>query len=171
MDAEIRRVWDANATFWDERMGVGTAFHHYLNRPTLERLLGPRGGQRVLKIARGNAQFARQLSTLRVGVLAVDASLKLLQQARARPTPGPGWVEFRAADATDEAALVGLSPFDAVVASVALMDMVAIEPLARATRKLLRPASAFVFSDCYPAFNTSSIRRAITEEYPDGTIV
>lgn len=171
MQAEVRRVWDANAAFWDERMGDGNAFHRFLNRPTLERLLELGGGERVLEIACGNGQFARQLSARGADVLAVDASPKMLERARARPTPGPGRVEFRELDATDETALVALGRFDAVVASMALMDVPAIAPLARALPKLLRPGGAFVFSVCHPAFNSSSVRRSISEEDPDGTLV
>lgn len=167
----MRRVWNANAAFWDERMGEGNAFHRRLNRPVLERLLALREGERVLEIACGNGQLARQLAALGARVLAVDASPRMLEHARARAHPGPGAIEYRELDATDAAALSRLGSFDAVVASMALMDIPTVEPLAAALPGLLSPDGRFVFSVCHPAFNSSSIRRTISEEDPDGTVV
>lgn len=171
VQAEVRRVWDANAEFWDERMGEGNTFHRYLNRPTLERLLALRGGERVLEIACGNGQFARQLAELGAQVLAVDASPGMLAKARARTTPAHGRIEYRELDVTDPAALAALGRFDAVVASMAMMDIPTIEPLAHALPTLLVPGGAFVFSVCHPAFNNASMRRQIAEEYPEGVLV
>lgn len=165
-------MWDANAAFWDQRMGEGNAFHRYLNRPTLERLLAVRGGERVLEIACGNGQFARQLASLGAEVLAVDASPGMLAMALARtPSRAGGRIEYREVDATDAAALGALGTFDAVVAGMALMDIPEIEPLAGALPTILVPGGRFVFSVCHPSFNSSSVRRQISEEDPDGTIV
>jgi len=33
LNQEAKSVWDANADFWDERMGEGNAFHKTLIEP------------------------------------------------------------------------------------------------------------------------------------------
>ena len=35
----VRKTWDTNANFWNERMGEGNSFHNTLIKPTQEKLL------------------------------------------------------------------------------------------------------------------------------------
>jgi len=91
----------------DERDGL-------LIAPAVERLLGLRSGERMLKLACGNGEFARRMSQLGAKVLATDFSERMLELARARG----GDVEYRAADVTDEGQLLALgapASFDAAV--------------------------------------------------------
>ncbi|MCI4336809.1 MAG: class I SAM-dependent methyltransferase [Thermoplasmata archaeon] len=171
--AEVQHAWDANAEFWDQRMGEGNTFHRHLNVPFLDRMLGIHPGERVLEVACGNGQFARHLAELGAQVVAVDASPRMLERARAHPTPPPGKIGYRQLDVTDPDALGSVrdAPFEAVVANMALMDIPAIEPLARALPSLLDPGGPFVFTVCHPAFNSSSVRRTISEEDPEGRVV
>ena len=48
----VREVWNANADFWNERMGEGNEFHRVLIAPAQERLLRLRPGEAVLSAAR-----------------------------------------------------------------------------------------------------------------------
>ena len=53
-----QRAWNANAAFWDERMGEGNDFVNVLIWPATLRLLEPQPGQRILDIACGNGLHA-----------------------------------------------------------------------------------------------------------------
>jgi SAM-dependent methyltransferase len=156
LSADAVARWGRNAAFWDEAMGSdGNDFHLTLVRPAVERLLGDVSGATVLEIACGNGLFARRLVALGAAVLATDGSPEML--ARAHDAEG---IEYRLLDAADAAALGAMpeSGFDAVVCNMALMDMAAVEPLAAALPRLLRPGGRFVFSITHPCFNTTGAR-------------
>src|SRR5947208_1769190 len=84
LNEETRRIWDQNATFWDERMGDGNDFQRLLVAPASERLLNLQPGETVLEIACGNGVFARHLARLGTHVVATDFSTQMLERARAR---------------------------------------------------------------------------------------
>lgn len=162
---DVRAAWDANAVFWDEQMESGGTWQQFLIEPAVERALRLERGERVLEVACGNGEFARRMAELGGSVLATDFSEPMLERARAHG----GDVEYRQADATDEAALVALADpgsFDAVVCNMALMDMREIEPLARAAWTLLRPRGKLLLSSVHPAFNSGSFA-FVTERRED----
>ncbi len=158
---EVRRVWNANAAFWDERMGDGNSFHRQLLLPALERLLSLSRGERVLEIACGNGQLARWMAGRGVRVVATDLSERLIELARQRTDLRGTAIDYRLLDASDPGALARLGPgaFDAVVCNMALMDMPSIEPLAEAIPSLLPAGGRFVFSVTHPCFNTGDSRK------------
>src|SRR5918995_5866939 len=146
-------------------MGEGNAFQRVLIGPATERLLQVVPGETVLDVACGNGVFSRKLAELGARVVAVDFSEKFVELARAR-TQGAGYadaVEYLVADATDEEQMLSLGEgrFDAAVCNMALMDMLAIDPLMSALRRLLKPKGRFVFSVQHPAFNSNAIRLAM----------
>ncbi len=153
LNEEIRRTWDANAAFWDERVEAGDTWQRTLIGPAVERLLELRSGERVLEVACGNGEFARRMSALGANVLATDFSEEMLERARSYG----GDVEYRLADATDSEQLLAVGEagsFDAGVCNMAIMDMVDMEPMIAALARLLRPRGRFVFSVLHPAFNS-----------------
>ena len=157
---DVRSAWDELAAFWDERMEAGATWQRHLIQPSVERLLRLERGERVLEIACGNGEFARRMSELGGQVLAVDFSEGMLERARAHG----GDVEYRYTDAMDEEALLALgepTSFDAVVSNMAIMDMEAIEPMAAASSRLLKPTGRFVFSTLHPAFNSGDARPTV----------
>jgi 2-polyprenyl-3-methyl-5-hydroxy-6-metoxy-1,4-benzoquinol methylase len=162
LNRETRQIWDLKADHWDGRMGEGNAFHRVLVGPAAERLLAVRPGELVLDVACGNGVFSRRLAALGAHVVGTDFSARFLELARARTTEHAERVEYRLVDATDEAQLLALGEgrFDAAVCTMALQDMVVIEPLLRTLPRLLTPAGRFVFAVPHPAFN-----------YPGGTLV
>jgi SAM-dependent methyltransferase len=164
---ETRRAWDANASFWDERMGEGNDFFLLLQWPAILRLLEPRPGQRILDLATGNGLTARRLAALGVEVLASDFSRPLIEIARKKPNPS-GLITYQVLDVTDEPALLALGPaaFDSALCNMALFDMADVEPLFRCLPKLLKPGGAFVFSLTHPAFNNTSCVH-VSEEIDD----
>ena len=171
--SEVAAVWNANADFWDAQMGEGNLTHRHLVAPNMERLLELRSGERVLDIACGNGQFARRLAELGAQVVAVDLSEGMLEHARARSAGHEDRIDYRRLDACDPAELSDLPSggFDAVVCSMALMDMREIRPLAVELPRLLGPGGRFVFSVTHPAFNGTGFRRMVEEEDAGGTLV
>lgn len=172
---QVHVAWEKKAAFWDEMMGEGNAFQRELIGPATERLLEVLPGESVLDVACGNGVFSRKLAELGVTVVAVDFSEKFVELARAR-TERAGYgdaVEYLVADATDEEQMLALGEerFDAVVCNMALMDMLAIDPLMRVLRRLLKPKGRFVFSVQHPAFNSNAVRLSLEEEDRDGTLV
>jgi ubiquinone/menaquinone biosynthesis C-methylase UbiE len=166
---EVHSTWDALAAFWDEHMEAGLTWQGHLIQPAVERLLRLQPGERVLEIACGNGEFARRMSELGGQVLAVDFSDAMLERARAHG--GEIEIDYRYADATDEAAILALGEpgsFDAVVSNMAIMDMESIEPMVAASSRLLTPAGRFVFSTLHPAFNSGNARPMV--EFTEGSI-
>ena len=147
-------AWEANAAFWDQRMGDGNDWVERLCWPALSRLLDVRRGQRILDVACGNGLFSRKLAALGASVLGFDFSAAMLDFARAR-TEASTDIEYRHVDATDEAALgaLGERSFDGALSNMALMDIADIAPLYRGLARLLKPDGRFVFSVAHPAFN------------------
>jgi 2-polyprenyl-3-methyl-5-hydroxy-6-metoxy-1,4-benzoquinol methylase len=127
---ETRDVWDANASFWDAKMGEGNDFVNLLEWPAILRLLDPKPGQSILDIATGNGLTARRLSALGALVTAFDFSTELIKIARSR-TDGSASIAYQVLDATDETSLLTLGQeiFDSALCNMALFDMADIEPL------------------------------------------
>jgi 2-polyprenyl-3-methyl-5-hydroxy-6-metoxy-1,4-benzoquinol methylase len=102
--------------------------------------------------------MSRRLAALGGRVTAVDFSPALITKARERGQSAGAPIHYGVVDATDEEALTALGEgqFDAVVCTMALMDMPAITPLYRAVRRLLTDSGRFVFANAHPAFNAGN---------------
>ncbi len=168
---ETRRAWDANASFWDAKMGEGNDFANLLCWPILRSLLDPQPGRRILDIACGNGLFARRLAELGAEVTAFDFSAELIKLAQGR-TPPPLHVTYYVLDAADESALLALGEraFDSAFCNMALFDMADIGPLFRALPKLLKPGGTFVFTLTHPAFNNATAMHVVEEVDDEGEI-
>lgn len=168
---ETRRAWDANAAFWDERMGEGNDFVNVLQWPAILRLLDPKPGQKILDIATGNGLTARRLAALGAEVTAFDFSAELIKIARSKPNPS-SLIDYQVLDATDESKLLALgqAAFDSALCSMALFDMAEIEPLFCSLPKLLKPGGVFVFTLTHPAFNNASCMHVVEERDNQGVI-
>lgn len=171
---ETRRAWDANAAFWDEKMGDGNEFANLLCWPAICTFLDPQHGQRILDIACGNGLFSRRLAELGTNVTAFDFSSGLIKLARARTPASFSRLAFHVLDATDETALVdslgSLAPFDSALCNMALFDIADAAPVFRVLPKLLRSGGIFVFTITHPAFNNSSTVHVAEEMDNEGTI-
>ena len=171
---ESRAIWNAKATFWDERMGEGNAFQRILIGPAAERLLALREGERALDVACGNGVFTRRMASLGAHVVGCDFSEVFIERARARtPSELADRISYHVVDATDEDQLLalGVGAFDAIVCNQAFMDLATIEPLLRAAHQLLRPGGRFVFALAHPCFNSGAFRMVMEQEDRDGGIV
>ncbi len=143
-------------------MEAGRTWQRTLIQPAVERLLMVEPGEQVLEIGCGNGEFARRMTALGATVLATDFSEGMLERARAHG----GGVGYRLADATQLKELLALGAagsYDACVCNMAIMDMAAVEPLAKAVQILLRAGGRFVFSIQHPAFNSTGTARVVEE--------
>jgi len=168
---ESREAWDANAAFWDKKMGEGNDFVNILQWPAILRLLDPQAGQNILDIATGNGLTARRLNALGARVTALDFSPELISLARAHSDGSPT-VTYHILDATDEPALLSLGTrvFDSALCNMALFDIADIEPLFHALPKILKPGGIFVFTLTHPAFNNASCVHMVEEVDDEGEI-
>ncbi len=152
LNDEVRDIWNANADFWDGRMGEGNAFHKTLIEPTQLRLLDVKPGERILDVACGNGQFSRTMAGLGAVVTAIDFSSRMIEIAKSKPGKN---VEYIVADASSGTDLGKLpDKFDAIVCTMAMMDMENIEPLISHSPKMLKKHGAFVFSILHPCFHS-----------------
>ncbi len=158
---ENRRIWNANAKWWDDRIGDGNAFQEVLIEPATERLLEISPGHKVLDIACGAGRTARKLTGLGAQVTGIDYSSEFIDRARLRGKQEGIEVTYHVMDAANEEALetLGRRRFDRAVCTMALMDMPCIEPLMRALHKLLKTEGLFVFSTIHPCFHSTDVQR------------
>jgi 2-polyprenyl-3-methyl-5-hydroxy-6-metoxy-1,4-benzoquinol methylase len=173
LNDDVRAIWDQNADFWDQRMGEGNVFHKLLIEPTQIEFLEITGDDLILDAACGNGQFARKLADLKARVIAVDASERMIENAKTRSAHHAGRIEYRVCDCTDKNRLLTLGErrFDRVVCTMALMDMAEIEPLVSASAKLLKVDGCFVFSVLHPCFNSGMAKQGMERHDIGGELV
>jgi 2-polyprenyl-3-methyl-5-hydroxy-6-metoxy-1,4-benzoquinol methylase len=169
---QAQKAWEANAAFWDERMGEGNDFVNILEWPAIERLLAVQPGERVLDAACGNGLTSRRLAALGTQVTAFDFSANMIAYAKERSSASDN-IQFHVIDGTNETALIALGEglFDAALCNMALFDMAEIDPLLRALSRLLKPKGRFVFSVVHPAFNNSTMAHVAELVDKDGELV
>jgi len=167
---ETREAWNANAAFWDERMGEGNDFVNVLCWPAIHALLNIQAGQRLLDIACGNGLTSRRLAKLGAQVTAFDFAAEMIALAKQRGEDDR--IDYRVIDATDENALLALGEqtFDAALCHMALFDMADVQPLFRALPRLLKRNGLFVFSIIHPCFNNSHTAKVAEEADIEGNI-
>jgi SAM-dependent methyltransferase len=154
LSGENRAIWNANAAWWEERIGGGNDFQQFLVEPASEELLAIRPGERVLDIGCGGGRFACRVADLGARVVAFDHAEAFVALAHERS--GDRAIDFRVIDAGDDNDLDQLSglQFDKAVCTMALMDMPDIQPLFKRLPQLLRPDGAFVFTVSHPCFSS-----------------
>jgi len=170
-NAEAQRIWNANAEWWDDKIGDGNAFQCELIEPATERLLCVSPGETILDVGCGAGRFARRMAELGAYVVAFDFSERFIQRAKKR-NGGVKNIEYHVADATNEKQILalGVNRFDAAVATMSLMDMASIEPLMNALSKSLKPNGRFVFSVMHPCFQGSEICKFAEQLEADGQV-
>jgi SAM-dependent methyltransferase len=158
--ADNRRIWDANALWWDDRIGDGNDFQTLLIEPATERLLEIEAGDRILDVACGAGRFARRMAALGARVVGFDQTEPFVRRARERTPAGSG-ITYHVTDATDTDAVLALAttPFDKAVCTMSLMDMPEIAAVFAALSRALAPGGIFVFSVLHPCFHSAAIER------------
>ncbi|KAF7590936.1 hypothetical protein BBP40_002242 [Aspergillus hancockii] len=174
LNTEAIESWDANAAFWDKRMGTqGNKWYNTLEIPVLEKLARVRTGTHALDLATGNGLVARWLAAQGAQVYATDVSPNMIEIAAsydstiersARP------ITYQLLDLTNPdpaawkdvlAAAEKSGGFELVTMNMAAMDISTLEPLATMLPKLLGPEGRFVANTLHPIFHTSGGSRKI----------
>ena len=160
INQKVRETWETNARFWEENMGEGNDFVNELVRPTVERLLLPRKGERLLDIACGNGLTSRRLAGAGADVVAFDFSEEMISIAKEQVE---GLIDYRVIDAMDSEALLqlGAESFDGALCNMAFMDMADIKPLMNSLTILLRPGGRFFSLSCTRASTTLPVSRCV----------
>src|SRR6188472_2851700 len=105
---ENRRIWNANARWWDDRIGEGNDFQTVLIEPATERLLSVTSSDTILDVACGAGRFARRMALLGAKVIAIDTSTEFIARARER-TPADTSIDYRVLDAASPEDLLSLN--------------------------------------------------------------
>jgi len=157
---ETRAIWERIAPWWDQQLCEGNDFQKTLIMPATDRLLDPKPGQTILDVACGNGNYSRVLGRRGARVVACDFSESFLDCARKRTIAEDGQIEYRKIDVTSMAEMLTLGEkrFDAAVCSMAMMDMIVIDPLLDSLAELLKPGGRFVFSLPHPCFNANDMK-------------
>jgi len=136
-----------------------------LIEPNQIELLNIRKGDLILDIACGNGQFTRRMTELGARVTAIDFSDEFISIARSKPLADK--IDYRVIDVTDKVALNKLEgcTFDAVVCTMALMDIENIELLIGFLPEILKNNGKFIFSILHPCFNSGEASQV--NEYTD----
>jgi 2-polyprenyl-3-methyl-5-hydroxy-6-metoxy-1,4-benzoquinol methylase len=105
------------------------------------------------------------MAQLGAGVLALDFSPRMIENAGANTSENQERIEYRIIDATNSSALVALGQhrFDAAVCTMAMMDMASIDPLVSSLSSLLKAEGRFVFSVLHPCFNSAGVKLVAEE--------
>ena len=155
---ESRRIWDANASYWDKYMGdESNDFHRDVVRPHTAELLDIQPGDFILDIACWNGNFSLYMAQHGAKVTAFDFSAEMIQRAKRRRQAYLSSISFHIRDATDYSQMMRLKgeyPFQKAVCNMAVMDIADIAPLMKAVYDLLAPNGIFVFSSQHPCFVT-----------------
>lgn len=155
---ESLKAWEANAEFWDNRMGdESNEFHREVVRPKVNELMNLQKSDYVLDIACGNGNYSAYMAELGASVVAFDYSRKMIELAAKRQARYSDKIEFCVADATNEKELLALKrerPFTKAVSNMAIMDITDISHLFRCVNELLAENGIFVFATQHPCFTT-----------------
>ncbi|MCP4644968.1 MAG: class I SAM-dependent methyltransferase [bacterium] len=165
LNDEAHGIWNANAEWWDDRIGDGNDFQTELIEPASLRLLQLQSGERVVDAACGAGRFARIMAEQGASVDAFDYSEAFIARARERTPEDLTDIRYHVIDGTDSDQVhsLGTGQFNAAASNMALMDMASIEPLFAGIFDLLKPGGRFVFSVTHPCFHSIGVTKVIEQ--------
>jgi len=150
-DDTSTRSWNRIADDWIAHADTNDYRNQYL-MPRMLAMLGDVRGKALLDLGCGEGGYARELSRRGARVIGVDGSERLVAVARQRAQNEALDVPFVHANAS---ALDGIESgaFDAVVASVSLMDVEDYDGAIREVHRVLRAGGELVMSITHPCFS------------------
>ena len=147
--------WDELSDWYDKKQGEeGDLWHRAIIDPSMMKMVGDCRGKEILDLGCGNGYLSRRLARSGAAVTAVDASPKMIRNARAHDH-GDAGVRYLRADAND---LEGVpsGELDLVFANMSLIDMADAEGAMGEAARVLKPKGRLLASICHPCFDTMS---------------
>lgn len=165
-DRDVARFWNANAPGWVAGVRGGwDVYREGLNNPAFLGMLPEVTGLRLLDVGCGEGHNTRLFAD-RVGpagrVVGADVAEGMIAAARQAEADQPRGIEYHVASANAMDMLSDAS-FDAVVSTMALMDLADYAGAIREIARVLTPGGFVQFSICHPCFITRN-RRWLTDE-------
>ena len=146
-----RTHWDSVAQWYEGWMGKQGGLHHReLAIPALLALLNPQPKERILDVGAGQGVLAPHLIAQRVSYLGLDASAKLIAQARKHHHKG----RFLMGDARHLQQVKGLqqASMDTAVFLLSIQDMDPLEQVLSSVSWVLKPNGRIVILMTHPCF-------------------
>ena len=154
INLENKSIWETNADYWDDKMGLeGNNWHKQLISSQTIELLSLTSNSKLLDIGCGNGIFARKMSKEGINVTAFDFSENNIKNAKKYDCKN---IHYHVLDATtyDDLINLGCNSFNGAVANMVLQDIPEIEVMFKALTHLLKDNGVFVFSIPHPCFNS-----------------
>jgi len=153
-DDEVAKYWDRNAPDWIPAVRAGwDVYREYVNNPPFFAMLPGLTGMRVLDVACGEGYNTCKLADLGARVVGVDISEVMIAAAREHEADEPRGIEYHVTSGNDLSAFADAS-FDAVLSTMALMDMADYTGCVREVARVLKDAGLFQFSITHPCTMT-----------------
>ena len=144
--------WDDLSDWFDRKQGDGGDLWHWTLAPALFKVLGDCRRKKVLDLVCGNGYLSRRLARQGADVTGVDASPRMVANARAHGTVG---VKYLCSDASNLKDVSG-GKFDVVFANMSLMDMPDAEKAVGEAARVLNRGGRFVSRISRPCFEAMS---------------
>lgn len=163
-DKGVAKHWDENAPDWAHGVRAGyDVYRDYVNNPAFFGMLGDVKGQRVLDVGCGEGTNTRLLADLGAQVVGIDISAGMIAAAREHEAAERRGIEYHATSGKDLSRFADIS-FDAVVSTMAMMDMADYAGCVREVARVLKPGGPFQFSITHPCTMTRRWRWVTDEE-------
>jgi ubiquinone/menaquinone biosynthesis C-methylase UbiE len=156
--------WQDLADWYDKKQGdAGDLWHRAIIDPALLKVIGSCRGKQVLDLGCGNGYLSRRLAKRGAKVTAVDASVRVIRNAKAHDPENELGIRYLRSDA---AKLSGVSDakYDLVFANMSLMDMEDAAGAVREVGRVLKRHGRLVASICHPCFDIMSNSAWVAEK-------
>jgi len=145
--------WESFADWYDKKQGdEGDFWHRELIDPVLLQVVGDCRGLHVLDLGCGNGYLSRRLARSGAKVTAVDASPRMIRNAKAHDRRNSLKIRYVLSDST-RMGVVADGSMDLVYANMSLMDIEDGEGTIGEVARVLRKGGRFVASITHPCFD------------------
>ena len=147
-----KSVWDALAPSWAPVFGIGGDFHHKnLILPHVFKMINAQQDERILDVACGEGNVARNLAKSGAKITGIDVS-KMVDFAIEREKKDKLGITYLKLYAEELMSKFGSNSFDKVVCNMALMDIEDCKTTIENISNVLKEKGIFVFSITHPAY-------------------
>lgn len=153
-DSDVARHWNANAPDWTRAVRAGwDVYREYVNNPAFFGMLPDLAALRVLDVGCGEGTNTRKFADLGAKLVGVDISEAMIAAAREHEADEPRGIEYHLTSGSDLSGFADAS-FDAVLSTMAMMDMPDHAGCMREVARVLAPGGLLQFSITHPCTMT-----------------